>query len=120
MDLNKILIYFFAFVILYNIYTFFFPIQEGLRNMKRKQNNGCLNQQVCEDNKMVSLKDKLYSLEKKLQTMETNIDNNKEQIGTNADNIKEFAEASKKHAQEQTGLTDEDAEKPAPQVTGIE
>ena len=34
--------------------------------------------------------------------------------------LKEFAEASKKNAQEQTGLTDDDASKPAPQVSGIE
>lgn len=117
MKLHKILICFFAFIILYNIYTFFFPIREGLRNAKK--NSRCLNEKVCEDNKMISLRDKLYSLEKKFRSMETNIQDNTQKIKTNSDNIIEFAEASKKSAQQQTGLTDEDAKKPAPQVTGI-
>lgn len=114
MKLNKILIYFFTFVILYNIVILFFPLEEGFKN-----NNKCLDEPVCDNNKMISLKDKLHSLEKKLKTMETNVENNNNQIKTNTDHIKQFAEASKKSAQQQTGLTDEDANKPAPQVTGV-
>jgi len=112
MDLNNILIYFFAFIILYNIYLFFNPIREGLKVKNCKD-------QMCENNKIVSVKDKIHSLEKKLRSMETNVQDNTSQIKTNTDNIKQFAEASKKNAQEQTGLTDDDANKPAPQVTGV-
>jgi hypothetical protein len=113
MELNKLLIYFFAFVILYNIYLYIYPIREGMKGANCKD-------KMCENNKIVSVKDKIHSLEKKLQSMETNVEENTSQIKTNTDNIKEFAEASKKQAQEQTGLTDDDASKPAPQVSGIE
>lgn len=113
MELNKLLIYFFAFVILYNIYLYIYPMREGMKGTNCKD-------KMCENNKIVSVKDKIHSLEKKLQSMETNVQDNTGQIKTNADNIKQFAEASKKNAQEKTGLTDDDANKPAPQVTGVD
>ena len=113
MELNILLIFFFAFIILYNIYLSLYPIREGMKG------KNC-NDKMCENNKIVSFKDKIHSLEKKLLSMETNVQDNTGQIKTNADNIKQFAEASKKQAQEQTGLTDDDANKPAPQVTGVE
>jgi len=113
MELNNILIYFFAFIIVYNIFVFVFPVREGMKG------NTC-NDKMCEDNKIVSVKDKIHSLEKKLRSMETNVQDNTTQIKTNTDNIKAFAEQSKQNAQEQTGFSDEDAEKSPPQASGVE
>jgi septal ring factor EnvC (AmiA/AmiB activator) len=103
MENSIILIALFAVLFIYNAYIWFGSNKEGLKS----------------DNRCCGSSDRTYSLENKLKSLEKHLKKNDAQIKENTDNLKAIADHNKKDAESKTGVSEEEANKPPPEVGGL-
>uniref|UniRef100_A0A6C0LUJ9 Uncharacterized protein n=1 Tax=viral metagenome TaxID=1070528 RepID=A0A6C0LUJ9_9ZZZZ len=104
MEISIILIALFAVLFLYNIYIWFGSNKEGMESTT----------------KCCGSSDRTYSLENKLKSLEKKFKKNDDQIKENTDNLKAIADQNKKDAESKTGVSEQEANKPPPEVGGID
>jgi len=88
----KLILYFFSFILIYNLFLFLFPSREGAKNM------GCSAPTTASNNAQIEVVkaqvENLNDLQKKIKDLET-------QVATNSDNI---VQLSKSQTAQQAGI----------------